>query len=161
VPVSRPLAIGIAILRYRLYDIDRIINRTLVYGLLTAVLGGGYAGAVLVLGQLFGGVTGDPPSWVVAGATLAGAALFRPTRRRLQQAVDRRFNRAKYNAAQTIQAFSTRLRDQIDLDSLSTELLAVVDQTMEPTQASLWLRPSPPGSSGAPHSAARPTTWAY
>jgi hypothetical protein len=126
-------AIGIAVLRYRLYDIDRIINRTLVYGLLTAVLGGGYAGAVLVLGQLFGGVTSDPPSWVVAGATLAVAALFRPARHRIQQAVDLRFNRAKYNAAQTVQAFSTRLRDQIDLDTLSTELLAVVDQTMEPT----------------------------
>jgi hypothetical protein len=156
-----PLAIGIAILRYRLYDIDRIINRTLVYGLLTAVLGGGYAGAVLVLGQFFGGVTSDPPSWVVAGATLAVAALFRPTRRRIQQAVDRSFNRRKYNATTTIQAFSTRLRGEIDLDTLSSELLAVVDQTMEPTRVSFWLRPSPPGSSGAPHSEARPSTWAY
>jgi hypothetical protein len=156
-----PLAIGIAILRYRLYDIDRIINRTLVYGLLTAVLGGGYAGAVLVLGQLFGGVTSDPPSWVVAGATLAVAALFRPARRRIQQAVDRRFNRRKYNTAKTIEAFSTRLRDQIDLDTLSTELLAVVDQTMEPTRVSLWFRPSPPGSSDPVRSGARPTTWAY
>jgi hypothetical protein len=98
---------------------------------------------------------------VVAGATLAVAALFRPARHRIQQAVDLRFNRAKYNAAQTVQAFSTRLRDQIDLDTLSAELLAVVDQTMEPTQVSFWLRPSPPGSSGAPHSEARPTTWAY
>ena len=156
-----PLAIGIAILRYRLYDIDRIINRTLVYGLLTAVLGGGYAGAVLVLGQLFGGVSSDPPSWVVAGATLAVAALFRPTRRRLQQAVDLRFNRRKYNAATTIQAFSTRLRDQIDLDTLSTELLAVVDQTMEPIRVSFWLRPSPPGSSGTARNEARPTSSAY
>jgi hypothetical protein len=154
-----PLAIGIAILRYRLYDIDRIINRTLVYGLLTAVLGGGYAGALLVLGQLFGGVTSDPPSWVVAGATLAVAALFRPARRRIQQAVDRRFNRRKYGTAKTIKAFSTRLRDQIDLDTLSTELLAVVDQTMEPTRVSLWLRPSPPGSSGPARSGAGPTTW--
>jgi hypothetical protein len=156
-----PLAIGIAILRYRLYDIDRIINRTLVYGLLTAVLGGGYAGAVLVLGQLFGGVGTDPPSWVVAGATLAVAALFRPARHRIQQAVDLRFNRRKYHAAQTVQAFSTRLREQIDLDTLSAELLAVVDQTMEPTQISFWLRPAPPGFSGAPHSETRPTTWAY
>ena len=135
---------GIAILRYRLYDIDRLINRTLVYGLLTALLAGVYAGVVLVLGQLFGGVGSDPPSWAVAGATLAVAALFQPARRRIQAIVDRRFNRRKYNTAKTIEAFSTRLREQVDLDTLSTELLAVVDQTMQPTQASLWLRPPPP-----------------
>jgi hypothetical protein len=156
-----PLAIGIAILRYRLYDIDRIINRTLVYGLLTAILGGGYAGAVLVFGQLFGGVTGDPPSWVVAGATLAVAALFQPARRRIQQVVDRRFNRRKYNTAKTIEAYSVRLREQVDLDTLSAELLAVVDQTMEPTRVSLWLRPSASGSSGTARSEARPATWVY
>jgi hypothetical protein len=156
-----PVAAGIAVLRYRLYDIDRPINRTLVYGLLTALLGGVYAGAVLVLGQLFGGVTGDPPSWLVAGATLAVAALFQPARRRIQAVVDRRFNRRRYNAAKTIQAFSTRLRDQVDLDTLSSELLAVVDQTMEPTQASLWLRPPPPGSPGTAPPAPRPTPWAY
>jgi hypothetical protein len=156
-----PVAAGIAILRYRLYDIDRLINRTLVYGLLTALLAGVYVGAVLVLGQLFGGVTGDPPSWAVAGVTLAVAALFQPTRRRIQAVVDRRFNRRKYNTAKTIQAYSTRLRDQIDLDTLSTELLAVVDQTMEPTRVSLWLRPAPSGSSGTPRSEARPATWAY
>jgi hypothetical protein len=137
-----PVAAGVAVLRYRLYDIDRLVNRTLVYGALTALLGGVYAGAVLVLGQLFGGVGGDPPSWAVAGATLAVAALFQPARRRTQQVVDRRFNRRRYDAAETIQAFSTRLRDQIDLDTLSAELLAVVDQTMEPTRVSLWLRPS-------------------
>jgi hypothetical protein len=153
-----PIAAGIAILRYRLYDIDRLINRTLVYGLLTALLGSVYAGAVLVLGQLFGGVTGDPPSWAVAGATLAVAALFQPTRGRIQAVVDRRFNRRKYNTAKTIQAFSTRLRDQVDLDALSTELLAVVDQTMEPTRASLWLRPS---ASDTAASERGPTTWAY
>jgi len=156
-----PVAAGIAILRYRLYDIDRLINRTLVYGLLTALLGVVYAGAVLVLGQLFGGVTGDPPSWAVAGSTLTVAALFQPARRRIQQAVDRRFNRGKYHAATTIEAYSVRLRDQLDLDTLSAELLAVVDQTMEPAQMSLWLRPSPPGSSGTPRSEARPATWAY
>ena len=121
-----PVAAGIAILRYRLYDIDRIINRTLVYGLLTALLGAVYAGLVLVLGQLFGGLGAEPPSGAVAGATLAVAALFQPARRRIQQAVDRRFNRRKYNAAKTIEAFSTRLRDQIDLDTLSTEVLAIV-----------------------------------
>jgi hypothetical protein len=137
-----PAAIGIAVLRYRLYDIDRIINRTLVYGLLTAVLGLGYAGAVLLLGQLFGGVTNDPPSWAVAAVTLAVAALFRPARHRIQAAVDRRFNRRKYNAVQTVEAFTARLRDEVDLDTLSAELLAVTDQTMQPTTASLWLRPA-------------------
>jgi hypothetical protein len=135
-----PLAIGVAILRYRLYDIDRLINRTLVYGLLTALLGVLYAAAVLVLGQLFGGVGRDPPSWTVAGATLAVAALFQPARRRIQAVVDRRFNRRKYDAAKTVEAFSARLRDEVDLDTLSAELLAVADQTMQPTTASLWLR---------------------
>jgi hypothetical protein len=159
--VFLPVAAGIAILRYRLYDIDRLINRTLVYGLLTALLAGVYAGAVLVLGQLFGGVRRDPPNWAVAGATLAVAALFQPARRRIQQVVDRRFNRRKYNTVQTIQAFSARLRDQVDLDTLSSELLAVVDQTMQPTRVVLWLRPSPPGSSDRAGSDARPTTWAY
>jgi len=137
-----PVAIGIAMLRYRLYEIDRIINRTLVYGTLTAILGLGYAGAVLVLGQLFGGVGTDPPNWVVAGVTLAVAALFQPARRRIQAVVDRRFNRRRYDAARTVEGFSGRLRDEIDLDTLSAELLAVVDQTMQPTAASLWLRPS-------------------
>jgi hypothetical protein len=136
-----PVAIGMAVLRYRLYDIDRLINRTLVYGLLTALLAGVYASTVLVLGQLFGGVAGNPPSWAVAGATLAVATLFQPLRRRIQQAVDRRFNRRKYNADLTVEAFSTRLRDEVDLDMLSVELLAAVEQTVQPTQASLWLRP--------------------
>jgi hypothetical protein len=135
------LGVGMAVLRYRLYDIDRLINRTLVYGLLTALLVGVYAGAVLVLGQVFGGVGGDPPSWAVAGATLAVAALFQPARRRIQQAVDRRFNRRRFNAVKTVEAFSLRLREEVDLDALSAELLAVVDQTIQPTKASLWLRP--------------------
>jgi hypothetical protein len=151
-----PVAAGVAVLRYRLYDIDRLVNRTLVYGALTALLGAVYAGAVLVLGLLFGGVGGNPPSWAVAGATLAVAALFQPARRRTQAVVDRRFNRRKYDAAETIQAFSTRLRDQIDLDTLSAELLAVVDQTMEPTRVSLWLRPSTNGPSATARSPARP-----
>jgi MFS family permease len=138
-----PVAVGIAILRYRLYDIDRLINRTLVYGSLTAILGLGYAGAVLILGQVFGGVTEDPPSWAVAGTTLAVAALFQPARRRIQAVVDRRFNRRKYNAAKTVETFSARLRDEVDLDALSAELLAVAHQTMQPTTAALWLRPSP------------------
>jgi hypothetical protein len=110
-----------------------------LYGLLTALLGLGYAGAVLVLGQLAGR---DRNSLAVAGGTLAVAALVQPARRRIQQAVDRRFNRRKYNTAETIEAYSTRLRDEVDLDTLSTELLAVVIQTMQPTTASLSLRPS-------------------
>ena len=136
-------AIGIAIFRYRLYGIDRLINRALVYGLLTALLAGVYAIVVLVLGQLFGGIGANPPSWVVAGATLAVAALFQPARRRIQAVVDRRFNRRKYDIAMTVAAFSTHLRDEVDLDALSAELLAVVDQTMQPTRVSLWLRPGP------------------
>jgi hypothetical protein len=131
-----PLAIGAAVLRYRLYDLDRIISRTLTYGLLTVLLGGAYAGVVLV-----GGLLGSGSSLAVAGATLAVAAVFQPARRRLQQLVDRRFNRRRYDAARTIEAFSARLREQVDLDTLTTELLAVVGQTMQPAQTSLWLRP--------------------
>jgi hypothetical protein len=133
-----PLATGAAVLRYRLYDLDRVISRTLAYGLLTVVLGLGYAGIVLGLGQLLG----QDSSLAVAGATLAVAAVFQPARQRIQQTVDRRFNRRRHDAAQTIAAFSARLRDEIDLGSLTGELLTVVDQTMQPTQASLWLRPS-------------------
>jgi hypothetical protein len=135
-------ALAVAVLRHGLYEIDVIINRTLVYGLLTALLAGVYASAVLILGQVFGGVGGDLPSWVVAGATLAVAALFQPARRRIQAVVDRRFNRRRYDAAKTVEAFSRRLRDEVDLDALSVELLGVVDQTMQPTRTSIWLRPT-------------------
>jgi hypothetical protein len=138
-----PLAIGAAILRYRLYDLDRIISRTLAYGLLTLLLGGGYALVVLGLGQLLG----RDSSLVVAAATLAVAAVFQPARGRIQRVVDRRFNRRRHDAGRIIEAFGTRLRDQVDLDTLTAEVLAVVDQTMQPTQASLWLRP--PGPSNA------------
>ena len=154
VVVFLPVAAGIAILRYRLYDIDRLINRTLVSGLLTALLGLVYASAVLGLGQLFGGIGAEPPSWAVAGATLTVAALFQPARRRIQRAVDQRFNRGKYNATKTVEAFSARLRDEVDLDTLSAELLGVVDQTMQPTTAWLWLQPSTHGASGASRPAA-------
>jgi hypothetical protein len=153
-----PLAIGAAVLRYRLYDLDRIVSRTLAYGLLTLLLGGGYAGVVLGLGQLLGR---DSSSLVVAAATLAAAAVFQPTRRRIQQAVDRRFNRRRHDAAQRIAAFSDHLREQVDLDALTAELVVVVDQTMQPTGVSLWLRPSPHDSSGTTRSEALPTTWAY
>jgi hypothetical protein len=155
--VVPPVATGAAVLRYRLYDLDRIVSRTLAYGLLTVLLGGGYALVVLGLGQLLGR---DSPL-VVAGATLAVAALFGPARRRIQAAVDRRFNRRRHNTAERIAAFGDRLHQQVDLDTLTVELLAVVDQTMQPTQVSLWLRPPPPSSSDTAPSEARPTTWAY
>src|SRR5215213_10751516 len=134
--VVLPVAVGAAVLRYRLYDLDRIVSRTLAYGLLTLVLGGGYAAVVLGLGQLLGR---DSPL-VVAGATLAVAALFGPARRRVQAVVDRRFSRRRHDAARIIEGFGTRLRDQVDLDTLTADLLGVVDQTMQPTEASLWLR---------------------
>ena len=143
-----PVALGAAILRYRLFDLDRIVSRALAYGLLTVLLGGGYAGVVLGLG----GLLGQSSSLAVAVATLAVAAVFQPARRRVQAAVDRRFDRRRYDAAQTIQAFSASLRQQVDLDTLTAELLAVVDQTMQPTQASLWLR-TPPEPSRTPRGA--------
>jgi hypothetical protein len=101
-----------AVLRYRLYDVDRLINRTLVYGLVTALLASIYAGVVLILGQLFGGLGAEPPTWAVAGATLAVAAPFQPARRRIQAVVDRRFNRRRYDAAKIVEAFSLRLRER-------------------------------------------------
>jgi hypothetical protein len=146
--------LGIGIFRFRLWDIDLLLNRTLVYGLLTALLGALYAGLVLALGQLSGGLGEGTPSWAVAAATLAVAALFQPARRRVQQVVDLRFNRRKYDAARTIERFSARLRDHVDLDTLSAELLAAVDQTMRPTAASLWLRPTAPVVSASAAAAA-------
>jgi hypothetical protein len=147
-----PLATGASILRYRLYDLDRIISRTLAYGLLTVLLGLGYAGVVLGLGRLLP----QGSSLVVAGATLAVAAAFQPARRRIQQRVDRRFNRRRFDAARTIEGFSGRLRQQVDLDTLTAEVLAVVDQTMQPTQASLWLRPPPEPPRTSPGALASP-----
>jgi hypothetical protein len=153
--------LGIGIFRYRLWDIDRLLNRTLVYGLLTAILGSAYAIGVLVIGQRLS--PGDnPSSLVVAASTLAVAALFQPLRRAIQRTVDRRFNRRRYDAAKTIDAFAARLRQQVDLEALTTELLAVVDHTMQPTGVSLWLRPhgSPAaaGDGGAAGGAARRPT---
>jgi hypothetical protein len=137
-----PLATGAAILRYRLYDLDRIISRTLAYGLLTLLLGGAYALIVLVSGQL----VGRDSTLAVAAATLAVAAVFQPARRRIQQAVDRRFNRRRHDAARLIERFGCHLRDQVDLDTLTAEVLAVATQTMQPTRVSLWLRPPGPPS---------------
>ena len=133
-----PVAIGVAVLRYRLYDLDRVISRSLTYGLLTVLLGLGYAAVVLGLGRLLP----ESSSLVVAAATLAVVAAFSPLRRRVQGLVDRRFNRRRYDAARTVEGFAARLRDQVDLDALHGELLAVVDRTMQPTRTSLWLRES-------------------
>ena len=135
-----PVSVAVAVFRYRLYDIDRLINRTLVYGLLTALLVGVYAGLVFLFGRLLDPATGDS-ALAVAASTLTVAALFQPARRRLQALVDRRFNRARYDAARTVERFSGRLRDHVDLDTLATELLGVVDRTVQPASASLWLRP--------------------
>ena len=129
--------LGIGMFRYRLYDIDRLVNRTLVYGLLTVSLAATYAAGVLLLGGMVSGGRGS--SLVVAAVTLAVAAVFQPLRRAIQRAVDRRFNRRAYDAATTIEAFAVRLRQQVDADALTAELLAVVDHTVEPTTASLWL----------------------
>jgi hypothetical protein len=136
-----PASVAVAVLRHRLYDIDRLITRTLTYGLLTVVLGVVYAGAAVVLGQALNPRGGDS-TLAVAASTLLVTALFQPLRRHIQDRVNRRFNRRRYDAARTIEAFSARLREQVDLDTLSAELLGVVDQTMQPTKASLWLRPA-------------------
>jgi hypothetical protein len=132
--------LGIGMFRYRLYDIDRLLNRTLVYGLLTVSLAAAYAAGVLLLGGMVSGGRGS--SLVVAAVTLAVAAIFQPLRRAIQRAVDRRFNRRAYDAAATIEAFAVRLRQQVDAGALTAELLAVVDHTVQPTRASLWLRPT-------------------
>jgi hypothetical protein len=145
-----PIATAIAILKYRLYDIDRIINRTLVYGLLTALLAAGYFGLIMLL-EGIGSFVFDVPVRALTGqqethlgtvaATLAMAALFNPLRRRIQSFIDRRFYRRKYDAAKTLEAFSAKLRDETDLDALSDDLVGVVRETMQPAHVSLWLRP--------------------
>jgi hypothetical protein len=139
--VGLPIAIAIAVLRYRLYNIDRIINRTLVYGSLTAMLVALYFGGIVVLQRIFVLLTGEQSTIAVVASTLLIAALFNPLRRRLQSFIDRRFYRRQYDARKTLEAFSTTLRDETDLEALSEDLVGVVKETMQPAHASLWLRP--------------------
>jgi hypothetical protein len=136
-----PIAMGIAITRYRLYEIDLLINRTLVYGSLTAVLVALYFVGIVVLQRLFVALTGERSTLAVVVSTLAIAALFTSLRRRIQSFIDRRFYRRKYDARKTLQAFSVTLRDETDLDALSDDLVGVVRETMQPAHVSLWLRP--------------------
>jgi hypothetical protein len=138
-----PLAIGFAVLKYRLYDIDVVINRTLVYGPLTAILVLVYLGGVVSLQYAFRAITGQESQIAIVASTLAISALFNPLRKRVQAFVDRRFYRRKYDARITLAAFSAKLRDETDLVALNTELVSVVSETMQPATVSLWLRPDP------------------
>ena len=147
-----PVAVGVAILRYRLYDIDVVINRTLVYGSLTTILGGVYFGGVTATQALFRTLTGQKklPQLVVVASTLVIAALFNPLRRRIQSFIDRSFYRRKYDARKTLEAFSMKLRDETDLEALSDDLVGVVRETIQPAHVSLWLRPNTPSKGAQP-----------
>jgi hypothetical protein len=134
-----PIAIGLAVLRYRLYEIDRVISRTISYGVLTLILGGLFVALILALQALLAPVTRSN-ELAVAGSTLLVFTLFQPLRRRVQRIVDRRFNRTRYDADRTVAAFASRLRDEVDLEQLRAEILATVSATVEPSSVSLWLR---------------------
>ncbi len=136
-----PVAIGVGILRYRLYEIDVIIRRTLVYSALVVVLAALYLGGILFIGRVLETLTGQSGALAVTASTLAVAAGFQPLRSRIQRMVDRRFYRAKYNSAETLDQFTARLRDQIDLTALQSDVLDVVRATVQPRHVSLWLRP--------------------
>ncbi len=148
--VGVPIAMGIAILRYRLYDIDLLINRTIVYGSLTILLALIYFGGVTATQALFRALTAQEqqPQLAIVISTLVIAALFNPLRRRIQSFIDRRFYRSKYDAAKTLEAFSARLRDETDLEALNDELVRVVQETMQPAHVSLWLRPDTASKKG-------------
>jgi hypothetical protein len=136
-----PISIGIALLRYRLYEIDILINRTLVYGSLTVVLAASYEGGIVMLQHLFVALTGQESRLAVVASTLVIAALFEPLRRRIQDFVDRRFYRRKFDAAKTLDAFGTRLRQETDIQTINDDLIMVVRETIQPAHVSLWLRP--------------------
>jgi hypothetical protein len=140
-PLGLPVSAGIAVLKYRLYDIDILINRTLVYGSLTATLALVYVGSVVSLQAVFRAITGQGGPLAVVASTLAIAALFGPLRRRIQGFIDRRFYRSKYDTRKTLEAFSSRLRAETDLEALRDDLVEVVNTTVQPTHVSLWLRP--------------------
>jgi hypothetical protein len=150
--VGVPIAMGVAILRYRLYDIDSLINRTLVYGSLTLLLAAVYFGGVTLTEAIFRTLTGqeEQPQLAIVVSTLVIAALFTPLRRRIQSLIDRRFYRKKYNAAKTLEGFSLKLRDETDLKTLSDDLVGVVSETMQPAHVSLWLRPNTPSKGEQP-----------
>jgi hypothetical protein len=139
--VGLPVAVGIAILRYRLYNIDLLINRTIVYGSLTVALALVYIGSVVLLQAFLRTLTGQESQLAVVASTLAIATLFNPLRRRVQSFIDRRFYCRKYDARKTLEAFSSKLRDETDLDALRDDLVGVVRETMQPAHVSLWLRP--------------------
>jgi hypothetical protein len=144
------ISIVVAVLRYRLYDIDVIINRTLVYSTLTATLVALYFAAIVMLQRIFVLVTGQQSTLAVVASTLLIAALFNPLRRRIQSFIDRSFYRRKYDVRKTLEAFSIKLRNETDLETLNKDLVEVVSETMQPAQVSLWLRSNPPseGSEG-------------
>jgi hypothetical protein len=139
--VRFPISIGIAIVCYRLYEIDTLINRTLVYALLTVILAAVYFGAVVLLQRVFVALIGERSTLAIVASTLLIAALFNPLRRRIQAFIDRRFYRSKYDARKTLEAFSGKLRDETELEALGDDLVGVVRETMQPSHVSIWLRP--------------------